>query len=70
MTRVSRSGESRVRIVHTQTGKMKLLAMPCITPCVNIKCHSFVLKAIPSIVAIQRTQPTPIIGLYWLHDPS
>ena len=58
------SGESRVWMTHTQIGKMKPPAMPCITPCVNMKCHSFVLKATPSIVATHRTQPTPIIGLY------
>ena len=55
-------------MTHTQIGKMKLPAMPCITPCVNIKCHNLVLKAIPSTVKTQRIQPMPIIGLYWLYD--
>ena len=67
---VSQGGEAVLSITHTQMGKMKLPAIPCITPCVNIKCHSFVLKAIPTIVRTQRMEPIPIIGLYLLRDPS
>jgi hypothetical protein len=63
---VGHSGGLPAERARTQIGKMKPLAMPCITPCVSIKCHSFVLKAIPSIVETQRMQPTPIIGLYLL----
>lgn len=70
MVCVSLRDKARVGMTYTQIGKMKPPAMPCITPWVNIKCHSFVLKATPSIVKIQRMQPIPIIGLYLLHDSS
>ena len=68
--RAHQSVMSWVETIHAQIGKVKLLVMPCITPCVNMKCHNFVLKAIPSVVKIERMQPMPIIGLYRLHDPS
>jgi len=67
---VSRSAELQVDMAHALIGKTKPPAIPCITPCVSMKCHSFVLKAVPSIVRTQRTQPMPMIGLYWLRDPS
>ena len=70
VTRLGRGRDARVGIAHTVIEKTKLPAMPCITPCVSMKCQSLVLKATPSIVKTQRMQPIPIIGLYWLHDTS